>query len=380
MKIAFVSVGDLGDPRYWSGIPYWMFRSIRQHNVDTEAIAPLNSSLKCAFAPLIAYYRLHGQRLLWLRERAVLRSFARQIQSRLDEMRPDIVVSESSIPLSLLDCRQPIVFWSDAVADAMLDYYPGPHFSSVPPRSRRMAHQQEHRALARASLAVYSSVWAADSAREFHSVDPAKLRVLPYGANLPINHGAKEVRNHVCVRPPDACRLVFIGVEWQRKGGPLCVEIAKQLNSRHPTELIIIGAPELVGTQFPPYVKYLGLIDKSTDEGRKEIMSVLAKSHFLLLPTQADATPIVISEASAFGVPVLATRTGGLASVVADAVNGFLLAPSTPADRWAALIMELIQDRERYQGLALSSFAYFEERLSWQSNTTKLLAWLQELL
>ena len=60
---------------------------------------------------------------------------------------------------------------------------------------------------------------------------------------------------------------------------------------------------------------------------RDTLYRAFAESHFLVLPTQADCTPLVIAEANAFGVPCLVSVLGGLPTLVQDGQNGRLYPP-----------------------------------------------------
>ncbi len=69
-------------------------------------------------------------------------------------------------------------------------------------------------------------------------------------------------------RPDERCRLLFVGVDWYRKGGDRAVEAARILNEGGlPTELHVVGSapdrrarPTLLGAVH-------GYVDKRTDAG-----------------------------------------------------------------------------------------------------------------
>jgi glycosyltransferase involved in cell wall biosynthesis len=87
----------------------------------------------------------------------------------------------------------------------------------------------------------------------------------------------------------------------------------------------------------------------------------------MLLPTRADATPIVISEACANGLPVLATDTGGLGGSITDGVNGFLLPYEARGNAYADKIRRVIENPKAYAALVTSSRDEYEQRLNWDS-------------
>ena len=136
----------------------------------------------------------------------------------------------------------------------------------------------EASALHRCRLAIYTSEWAAESAVRDYGVDAGRVAVVPFGANLETQVLLEEARAAIAKRPRDTCRLVFIGVEWQRKGGPLAVAIADALNRGGlKTELDIVGH-EPDGRKLPSFVNSLGFISKGTRAGQDELKTAPAQS------------------------------------------------------------------------------------------------------
>lgn len=77
-------------------------------------------------------------------------------------------------------------------------------------------------------------------------------------------------------------------------------------------------------------VKDLGLGDIVEFLGAQDsdkVAESLQKSHLFLLPSIAEATPVSLMEAQAVGLPVVATRVGGVSEVVVDGKSGFLVPP-----------------------------------------------------
>jgi glycosyltransferase involved in cell wall biosynthesis len=97
------------------------------------------------------------------------------------------------------------------------------------------------------------------------------------------------------------------------------------------------------------------------------LLAAYSSAHFLLLPTRAEAFGNVFSEASAFGVPSVATRTGGVPTAVLEGVNGHLVDPSDAGGGYADHIERLWRDQSAYTALSERARTRFESTLNWDT-------------
>ena len=104
------------------------------------------------------------------------------------------------------------------------------------------------------------------------------------------------------------------------------------------------------------------------------------ESHFLFLPSRAEAYGIAFCEASAFGLPSLTSYVGGIPSAVRDNVNGMTFALDAPAETYCNYIMDLMRNYSRYEELALSAFNEYQTRLNWRVATQHVKQLIQEIL
>jgi len=370
MRIAFVEIEDPEDVKTWSGIPYFILQELRRQGAEVEVIAPLARPFKYLYSVDKIVSKLTGRNIQVNRRPVALRSFASQVDRRMRGKQFDVIFSTSSIPISRLKPGIPVLFWADAVTEAMVDYYGGA-FANIGYRELCVAHAQEQAALDRASFAIYSSNWAAEIVKGLYRSSDDKVRVIAFGANLPIDHDLNDIIAFNEQRLRSQCNLLFIGVDWDRKGGATAFEAAKILNERGIKTVL-----KVVGGRGPdsPFVESLGFINKNTPEGLRQIKSLLSTSTFFILPTRAEAAGVVFCEAGAFGLPTLATRTGGVGDYVIDSQTGFCLPSAADGGAYANLIAETLASPETYRQLSIGAFQGYKQTLNWDVGVSSLLS------
>jgi glycosyltransferase involved in cell wall biosynthesis len=362
MKISYVTTYDAKDVLNWSGLGYYLGRTLSEH-AEIEYIDNLHLSGKYALKLKRQFYARIGKcKFHASRATSVANAYAREISRRMSPS-SDCVFSPGTTPIARLDTNRPKVFYTDATFAGMLGYYES--FTNLCAETLRHGHQLEQDALSSSALALYSSDWAARTAIENYKVDPAKVKVVPFGANLKSELSYQDIQDMIGRRSKTTCKLLFLGVEWERKGGALAVETARLLNHHGIlTELHMAGLRELPMAELPDFVRNHGFISKATQEGRDRLQQLMMDCHLLLVPTRAEAYGLVFCEANAFGMPAIATTVGGIPTIVKDDINGRLFPLSAPAADYAAYIGQLFTNYPAYTNLALSSFHEYTTRLN----------------
>lgn len=379
MRIGYATTYDPRDVNNWSGLGLFIARSLAASGLEMEFLGPLSHPRSLSLLAKRAFHRLvGGGDYLWERSTPVGRSYAREIARRLRSIEIDAVLSPGSIPVAFLDIPQPLVFWTDATFAAMRGFYP--EYSNLAPISIRGAERLERAAIDRADLVVYASDWAAASAIEHYDADPAKVKVVPFGANLDPEVEREDAAQAIDTRSSDRCKLLFVGIDWKRKGADVAVAVARDLNRANvPTDLIVVGSTFPVPTDAQPFVTFSGFIDKRSPEGRRRLESLFKTSHFLIHPARAECYGVALCEANAYGVPCIATNVGGIPTIVRQGINGLLLeADASPTD-FVEQIRPLMLDPERYRHLAQTSHDEYRTRLNWVTSGQKVRSLIEQL-
>jgi glycosyltransferase involved in cell wall biosynthesis len=297
-------------------------------------------------------------------EPSALDAFGAQARTQIPGDVDAVVAVTSMIAASLDGLRAPVISWDDASPASLLDYYP--EFERLSARSARDAMAMGRRAAQNVQLALYASEWAASSARVAFGLPLDRVAVVPFGANLETLPSDDEVHRAIVARPRTRCRMLWVGVDWERKRGDLVVEIAQRIEAHGiPVELTVVGCRPPGDRELPEWVQVEGFVSKRTKVGAARLAELYARSHFLVMPSNAEAFGLVYAEAAAFGVPSVATRTGGVPTVVADGETGILDDPGAGAESYAGRILALMKDRPRYEAMARAAAARSASVLNW---------------
>lgn len=377
MKIAFVSKFDAENLSLKSQHAFFVAKCLRDSGYTLEFISPLDINEPVRLWALRKIVRLTGKRILPEREPEVLDGLAVQVEKKLKQLSVDLIFSDSTLPISHLNTNLPVVFWADATFAGMLDFYRG--FDQLTSRSIRNGNLAEQSALSKSAMAFYSSEWVRQTCINNYEVDASRIHSVLTGANLIEEPSPEEVKAMIAERSMEPCRLLFVGLDWQRKNGDAAVALTGELNRRGlPSKLTVIG--DKPGRKFPPFVEFAGKVDKSLPADQKKLSSAYAGSHFLLLPSRAEALGRVLTEANAFGVPCIATNVGGISNYIKDGGNGHLFPSDEKFVPLAAdFIIKTMSSRDAYVDLANHSHAIYCAVGNWRASGNQLRSYLSGL-
>lgn len=166
----------------------------------------------------------------------------------------------------------------------------------------------------------------------------SKLHIVHCGV-VPERYGRDPSR-------PAGRNVLFVGRLAAAKGVPILLEAFARLHARFPdARLTLIGdGPHRISLEAR--ATELGLADVITFTGylnQDEVAAHLAQSDLFALPSFAEGVPVVLMEAMATGLPVLATRIAGIPELVEDDVSGRIVAPGD-ADAFADAMSSLLDD------------------------------------
>lgn len=339
-RVAVAAVGDPESPGTWSGITLGVLRGLRELGVEAIGFDLMLPSgleqavLAVSALPTLNRYDAHGAAVtMALRSRLARR---RPRRARVDG------VIQIGTGFSLPD-GVPYVTLEDMTLRQGAAIHPV--FSRM---SRRgVAGWERRRAVIyrRARACAVASHWAADSLLADYGVARERVAVVGFGANHTVAPGARDWR------PP---RFLFVGIDWERKGGPLLLRAFSRVRQTYPSATLDLvgGHPAL----SQPGVSTHGVLSQARAGDRELMAELYARATCLVMPSLVEPFGIVYVEAAAAGIPSLVSSEGGAREVLGD--EGGVAVDAGDEDGLVAAMLRLADpDLARRMGAAASERA-----------------------
>jgi glycosyltransferase involved in cell wall biosynthesis len=292
---------------------------------------------------------------------AVTRLAATLVGAALERLNPDLVVCiNASHKTAMLKRRWPMVLVEDATFDTIVNYYE--RFSGLPPQSRAFGHAVEQIMIDRCRAVFLASTWAREDALRRYKGPTERFTVAPMGANLDDDPGPVSPRD-----TGGELKILFVGYEWERKGGPLALQAFIELKRRLVNVSMHVVGCSPAGAESVEGVILHGRLRKTVPEEFRRLQDLYRSSSFFFMPARQEAYGIVYCEACALGLPVVATDTGGVGEIVRNGENGVILPFAASAGDYVDCIERIWTNPRQHRSMQEKARRAYIERLSWQS-------------
>jgi glycosyltransferase involved in cell wall biosynthesis len=222
------------------------------------------------------------------------------------------------------------------------------------PRSRRGWLEREAAFLRGARRIYLTGEYSTRTLIDEYEIPPDRIVVVGAAPNTAL---APAEPRAVCRR------LLFVGVDWKRKGGPDLLAAFAAARADYP-ELAL----EIVGCDPPG-----PLPDGTTVSGsvpHADMAAVFARSDVLVLPSYFEATPFVIYEALLQGIPVVSTNVANIPTMVGD--SGMCVSPGR-ADELARAIRQVVAGYPAYRANAAHRGRTLAASQNWNAIAARML-------
>lgn len=228
------------------------------------------------------------------------------------------------------------------------------------------------RVVARLTTAfVACSAGPAVTARAKEMVPAGLMRVVPNGIPLqdfdPTRKDRPRIRAELGI-PEDALVIGTVGRLAPEKEQALLIAATAPLLSDHVHVVIVGEGPERaaldrLAKEHAPYVHLTGM--------REDVPALLSSFDIFTLTSRTEGLPLVVPEAMAAGLPIVATAVGGLPDIVPPSVG--ILAHAGDRDGLERAFRRLQSDRAERESMGKAAISYARERFSVEAMTDRYL-------
>lgn len=165
--------------------------------------------------------------------------------------------------------------------------------------------------------------------------------------------------------------LLFVGIDWERKGGPSLVAAFQKIQSRFPkASLTIVGCnPDVNMTN----IKIVGRVAPKTLKQYYQDASIFC------MPTKEEPFGIAFLEAMQAGLPIIGTNVGAIPDFVQNGWNGYLVEPGD-VEQIAKAISFFFDDPEQCRLYGSKSYQLVKEKYNWSAVGEKIQSNIIEYL
>lgn len=291
------------------------------------------------FDPISAYRGVNG---------AKIRSIVREFQ-------PDIVHFSAHLPAASIAFEPSMPEFT-----VTLDCTRACMQRAVPKNVWNAADMAREGELFRRAARLYPwSSWAAASLVDDCGVPKSRIEVMP-----PSTETSKFTMAHHD-KANETPRIVFIGNDFLRKGGDRLHRWATGPLADLCELHIVSGDPD--AAVEGPNVVFHGRVPNDA-----LVSTLLPQMDLLCHPTQSDMSAYVAVEASAAGLPCVASTMGGIPDLIAHGETGYLVAPDDE-DGFVAALRDLLTAPERRKRMGEAAHARARQRLDASENYNRLV-------
>jgi glycosyltransferase involved in cell wall biosynthesis len=304
------------------------------------------------FDQLTGKKNLFKFRLHFLGTTYIFKRFSAMAVKQLEKDRYDFIFQTQSLCDSSNPQGIPVYMYTDHTNLNNLNYPLIKQSQFI--RSKKYV-ELERKAYENASLIFVMSDNIKNSLVNQYHVDENKIKLVYVSINTPINAevNPEKYRNK---------NILFVGMDWERKGGPLLVEAFKIVCTKVPdAKLTIIGCKPNINIKNCFVYGELPL---------EQVAELYNQASVFCMPTLREPFGIVFLEAMFNHLPIITDSVGATPYLVRENFNGYLLEHN--ATDYANALIELISDPEKCEQFGNNSYSLASKTYTWD-NVVRLM-------
>lgn len=289
MKINYLANWDDNYKLTWSGTTYSLLMALKSYNSVTNVnmndrtnlfLAKLNSKLYRMFHIDLFHFLIHKK----------MKKIA--LKQRMSDSPNVQVHSIINLPNSYIyeDLTWDSLIW---IKNTDPESFQFSGFQNITDKSLKHFSNQQNRIIGDANIVLSMSQWLAKFINENTN---RKAIYVGGGINTTISRTPIQSR--------DEQTFLFVGRDFQRKGGDLVVAAFEKVRELYPESRLKIAGPRLENLSIN--IKDIEGVDFLGDVSTEEIGKLMSTATFFVMPSRFEAYGLVFVEAMANGMPIIA--------------------------------------------------------------------------
>jgi len=198
---------------------------------------------------------------------------------------------------------------------------PSGEVAALRPSEREQVFARERAVYAGASAVFVMSEYLRRSMVSDFGLAEDKVETVLAGANLDLDALPPLASTHA--GPPT---ILFVGRQWERKGGPLLLEAFRGVRRAVPdARLLVVGCtPPLAGAQADG-VEVLGPVTKHAPNGQAQLSALYQNADVFCMPSRFEPFGVVFVEAMLHGLPCVGSDRCAIPEIIAHGETGWVV-------------------------------------------------------
>lgn len=197
---------------------------------------------------------------------------------------------------------------------------------------------------------------------------------LPEDRVVAVGGGSNFKPADLTQKPYDTQTAVFVGYEFERKGGYYLLEAWKQVNRVLPKATLNIIGPRTALADAMPGVHWLGRIDN-----RDELRQRLMEATVFVMPSLFEPYGHAFTEAMAMGLPIIAADHCAMPEIVRHDETG-LLVPPRDAESLAEALIQLLSNPDTAQKMGHMANDEMKHARTWDDVAARMAPYIRQVV
>ena len=205
-------------------------------------------------------------------------------------------------------------------------------------------------------------------------IAPERLVTVHCGPNL------DELPPPRTAAPDGPPTILFIGRDFERKGGAMLLQAFRAVRDRVPdARLVVVGGKPNSSTAVPNGVEFRGFLNRDTPSGRAGMDRAYQEATVFCVPSRFEPFGTSYVEAMFHGIPCVGPHIWAIPEIIEDGVTGYTVAPAD-AEALAEALVSLLANASDAQRMGDAARARAIARFSWERIAEKMTAAMDRVL